>query len=79
MPEARQVWGEEQTLSVAEVRESSSHAFYLPRPPRSYERMGVYVEYPLFDKDGKRKDSVSWLEVYGEHFICPVDHQCGLT
>jgi class 3 adenylate cyclase len=69
--EARQIWGVERTLSVAEVRESASHAFYLPRPPRSSERVGVHVEYPLFDKDGKRKDSISWLDVCGEYFHQP--------
>jgi hypothetical protein len=52
---------------VAEVRESSGHDFYLRRPPRSYERVGVHVEYPLFDKNGKPKESVSWLDVYGDY------------
>ena len=64
-------WGHARTLSVAEVRESSSHAFYLPRPPRSFERVGVHVEYPLFDKNGKPKDSVSWLDVYGDYLQQP--------
>jgi hypothetical protein len=58
-------------MSVVEVRESSRHGFYLHRPPRSYERVGVHVEYPLFDKSGKPKDSVSWLDVYGEYLQQP--------
>jgi class 3 adenylate cyclase len=70
-PEASNRWGHAQTLSVEEVRESSSHAFYLPRPPRSYERVGVHVEYPLFDKNGQPRDSVSWLDVYGDHLQQP--------
>jgi hypothetical protein len=65
IPEARHAWGDDVTLSVADVRESSSYGFYLPRPPRASEQVGVYVEYPLFDNDGRRKDSVSWLTVYG--------------
>ena len=64
-------WGHARTLSVEEVRESSGHAFYLTRPPRSDERVGVHVEYPLFDKNDKPKDSVSWLDVYGEYLPQP--------
>jgi class 3 adenylate cyclase len=71
IPEARHVWGEEVTLSVDEVRKSSSHAFYLPRPPRSYERVGVNVEYPLFGDDGHQKNTVSWLDVYGDYLEQP--------
>jgi class 3 adenylate cyclase len=71
IPEARHIWGEAVTLSVNEVRKSSSHAFYLPRPPRSYERVGVNVEYPLFGEDGHRKDTVSWLDVYGDYIEQP--------
>jgi hypothetical protein len=71
IPEARQTWGDESTMSVADVRESSSHAFYLPRPPRSYECVGVHVEYPLFDKDGRPTGSVSWLEVDGKYLPQP--------
>lgn len=69
--EASNRWGDAHTLSVKEVRDSSSHAFYLPRPPRSYERVGVHVEYPLFDKNGKPKDSVSWLDVHGDYLQQP--------
>jgi len=43
--DANHVWGEEQALSVEEVRNSSSYAFYLPRAPHSYERVGVHVKY----------------------------------
>jgi len=71
IPEASHTWGGERTLSVAEVRDSSSHAFYLPRSPRSFERVGVHVEYPLFDKNGRRKDTVSWFEVYGKYVEQP--------
>ena len=71
IPEAKHAWGDERTISVSEVRDSSSHAFYLPRAPRSHERVGVYVEFPLFDKDGRRKDTVSWFEVYGDYLEQP--------
>lgn len=63
--DANHVWGEEQTLSVEEVRNSSSYAFYLPRAPRSYERVGVHVKYPMIGKDGRRTTTVSWLDVPG--------------
>jgi class 3 adenylate cyclase len=33
IPEARQVYGDPDTMSVADARESSSHAFYLPSVP----------------------------------------------
>jgi len=71
IPDASNRWGEPQTMSVAEVRESSGHGFYLRRRPFADEQVGVHVEYPLFDKDGKRKDSISWLDVYGEYFHQP--------
>lgn len=71
IPEAKYVWGDERTIPVSEVRELSSHAFYLPRAPRSYERVGVHVEYPLFDKDGRREDTVSWFEVDGNFLEQP--------
>ena len=71
IPEARHAWGDEGTVSVSEVRDSSSRAFYLPRAPRSYERVGVHVEFQLFDNDGRRKETVSWFEVYGEYVEQP--------
>jgi hypothetical protein len=71
IPDASNRWGHERTLSVEEVRESSSHGFYLRRPPRSYERVGVHVQYPLFDKNGRAKDSVSWVNVYGDYLQQP--------
>jgi class 3 adenylate cyclase len=71
IPEADHVWGVETTLSLNEIRDSSSYAFYLPRPPRSFERVGVYVEYPLFDSDGGSKSSVSWLSVPGTYVERP--------
>jgi hypothetical protein len=71
IPEARHAWGDEGTVSASEVRDSSSRAFNLPRAPRSYERVGVHVEFPLFDKDGRRKETVSWFEVYGEYVEQP--------
>jgi class 3 adenylate cyclase len=71
IPEAEHVWGVESTLSLDEVRNSSSYAFYLPRPPRSFERVGVHVEYPRFDDDGRSKPSVSWLSVPGTYVERP--------
>ena len=71
IPDASNRWGTPQTLSVAEVLESSGHGFYLRRSPRSDERVGVHVEYPLFDTSGKRKDSVSWLDIYGDYLQQP--------
>lgn len=71
IPAASNRWGESHTLSVAEVRESSGHGFYLRRAPQSDERVGVLVEYPIFDKNGKQKDSISWLNVYGEYLQQP--------
>lgn len=67
IPEANHVWGEEEILSVAEVRESSSRMFCLPRSPRSNEQAGVHVEWPTFDKDGHPKNTVLSLEVFGEY------------
>jgi class 3 adenylate cyclase len=71
IPGASNRWGEPQTMSVAEVRESSGHGFYLRRPPLSDEQVGVHVEYPLFDKSGKPKDSVSYLDVCGDYLQQP--------
>jgi class 3 adenylate cyclase len=71
IPEADHVWGVESTLSLNEIRSSSSYAFYLPRPPRSFERVGVHVEYPLFDNDGRPKPAVSWLSVPGTYLERP--------
>jgi hypothetical protein len=73
IPEGSRVWGRETTLSVTEVRDSPSYSFYLPRPPRSYERVGVHVEHPLFGEQGRRKNAMSWFDVYGE----PVDQPNG--
>jgi class 3 adenylate cyclase len=69
--EADHVWGDERTLSLDEIRKSSSYAFYLPRPPRSYERVGVHVQYPLFGEDGHPKQTVSWLSVRGKYLEQP--------
>jgi len=71
IPEADHVWGVETTLALREIRSSSSYAFYLPRPPRSSERVGVHVEYPLFDNEGRPKTSVSWLSVPGTYLERP--------
>jgi class 3 adenylate cyclase len=70
-PDASNRWGDPVTMPVAEVRESSGHAFYLRRSPRANERLGVHVEYPIFDKNGRPKDSVSWLDVYGDYLQQP--------
>lgn len=67
IPEADHVWGVESTLTLDEIRSSSSYGFYLPRPPRSSERVGVHVEYPNFRGDGRPKSSVSWLTVPGTY------------
>ena len=71
IPEADPVWGVECTLSLDEIRSSSSYAFYLPRPPRSFERVGVHVEYPRFGSDGRPKSTVSWLSVPGTYLEQP--------
>ncbi len=71
IPEADHVWGVASTLSLDEVRGSSSYSFYLPRPPHSFERVGVHVEYPLFDNDGRSKPSVAWLSVPGKYLERP--------
>jgi len=63
--EAKHTWGDSVSLSLSEIRDLSTYSFYLPRPPRSYERCGVHVQYPLFDRDDKPKDTVSWLTIYG--------------
>jgi hypothetical protein len=59
-------WGEPQILSVDQVRKESSYGFYLPRAPYSYEVAEVLVEYPFFDKEGKRTNDVGWLEIQGK-------------
>jgi class 3 adenylate cyclase len=64
---ASHVWGIGDTLSVEEVRGASFFGFYLPRPPRSYERVGVRVEYPRFDKDGHEQRTVLWFDLYGDY------------
>jgi class 3 adenylate cyclase len=66
MTRSRRVWGPEQDLTLAKVREITSYGFYLPRTPRSYENAKVYVQYPRFDKQGKREGSVSHLMIPGE-------------
>lgn len=71
IPEADHVWGEARTLPLDEVRNSSSYSFYLPRPPHSFERVGVHVEYPLFGKDGRPKPAVSWLSLHGTYLEQP--------
>ena len=63
--EASHAWGDEQVLSVEEVRNSSSYSFNLPRPPRSHERVGIHVEHPRFGQDGRRTTALSWFEVPG--------------
>lgn len=59
-------WGEPRTLSVDQVREESTYGFYLPRAPYSYEVAEVLVEYPFFNKEGKRTEDVGWLEIQGK-------------
>jgi class 3 adenylate cyclase len=71
LSDASKRWGDAQFMTVTEVRNSSDHAFYLPRPPRSYERVGVHVEYPFFDKSEQPKNSVSRLDVYGDYLSVP--------
>lgn len=58
-------WGESVLLTVEEIRESSSYGFYLRRPPRDDERVAVLVEYPIFDKSGRPKETISSLELDG--------------
>lgn len=65
IPHSDRVWGDETTLTVSEVRSTSSYSFYLPRRPRSYESVAVYVKYPSY-KTGKDTGSVSWLTIEGE-------------
>lgn len=59
------IWGDAQTLSLAQIRDTSSYGFYLPRAPHSYESAMVYVEYPTFDKQGRQAHTVSSLELPG--------------
>jgi hypothetical protein len=66
VPEGANTWGSPHPLSITEMRDVSSYAFYLPRAPRSYERAGVHVQCPSFDKDGGHKESVSWFTLNGE-------------
>jgi class 3 adenylate cyclase len=63
--QSRHLWGEPEDLSVDAVRESTAHGFYLPRAPRSYEVASVQVRCPIFDKQGKRSDSVSRFVLHG--------------
>ena len=53
-------------LSLADIRDNSSYGFHLTRPPHSYEVAMVYVQFPVFDEDGKRKDSVSHRTIPGK-------------
>lgn len=62
---AGRVWGDPQTLSLAEIRKNSSYGFYLPRAPHSYETAMMHVEYPDFDKEGKRTATVRSLDMTG--------------
>lgn len=66
MTPSRRKYGPEQDMTLAKVRETRSYGFYLPRAPRSYESAKVYVQFPRFDKQGKREDSVSHLIIPGE-------------
>jgi class 3 adenylate cyclase len=58
-------WGEEQTLTLARIRELSSYGFYLPRAPHTYELAMVHIEYPTFDLQGKPTGSVHIMELPG--------------
>jgi hypothetical protein len=66
LSDSKNEWGSPQTLSVEEVLDLSTYGFYLPRAPHSYEVAAVHVEYPSFDKDGKRSKSISWFTIKGE-------------
>src|SRR5258708_40267638 len=59
------IYGEPIKLSVAKIREISKYGFYLPRQPHGYEIAGVHVEYPNFDEQGKREETVGSLNLQG--------------
>jgi class 3 adenylate cyclase len=65
IPQSRTHWGEPMTLPVDEIRGLSTYGFHLPRAPRSNESAGVHVTCPVFDNDGKRKDSVVSFNIDG--------------
>jgi class 3 adenylate cyclase len=58
-------WGESHMMSVEEVRSTSGHAFYLPRPPQSDEVGRVWIEYPFVDSAGKVSKKHRWYETRG--------------
>jgi class 3 adenylate cyclase len=60
-------WGYSTSLTVEEVRDSSSYGFYLRRPPRDDERVGVYIRFPVFDKNGRPKEAVSTYAIDGQY------------
>lgn len=66
LPESKNLWGTQERLTLSELRESSQFSFYLPRAPRSFERAGVHVEFPSFDKEGNDTGWIRSLELYGE-------------
>jgi hypothetical protein len=59
-------YGEATKLSVSKIREISGYGFHLPRQPHSYEAARVHVEYPNFDEQGKREDTIGHLELRGK-------------
>jgi hypothetical protein len=66
MAPSKYAWGDPVSLEVEKIRELRTYGFYLPRAPRSYEKAGVYVQLPVFDKLGKRSGDVTHLMLPGD-------------
>ena len=59
--------GEPVYMSIEEVRATSGHAFYLPRPPEHDEIALVWIEYPYLDAvTGKMSKKHLWHEARGK-------------
>jgi hypothetical protein len=53
-------------MTLEEVRDTSSFAFYLPRGPRSGESAWLYVSYPALGANGEPTGNSSYFNVRGK-------------
>jgi class 3 adenylate cyclase len=59
-------YGDSHHMAVAEVLSHTHFSFYLPRPPTPAEIAVVEAQVPTFDEQGKRKGTISTLNIEGE-------------
>ena len=59
-------FGDSHHMAVADVLSHTHFSFYLPRPPTRVETAVVEAQVPTFDEQGKRKGTISTLNIEGE-------------